>query len=903
MMPPLPHPALPLADRERHWQKTAAAVAVLTGAVALVSLPLAAVWRPWPPALAVAVVAAALAVAALAPLCPFGSGRGWRWGGHAAAALVFALGVLAPLSGPAAFALIGLAVSLVLKRWWPHVAVVADLLVAFVADVVVLDYVFDSRHVLAHAPMSWEAALALLVLTGAWMAAWPRLRPVAFYLESGAAAAVLRRLLPITLLYPIALVWVNAARSHGQLLAARLAQYLLVYGTVALGIVLFWLIARELDRRDTMAHLASLELRASEQRYRQQFENNPQPMWIFSIASLRFLAVNDSAVREFGYSREEFLTMSVLDIRPEEDHARVRAVVGNGQPANGWLWRYRTRSDELIEAEVFAQPIDWHGEPAFMSFIHDVTARRRAEQQLREQEEQVRTLLESTSEGIYTVDLEGRCLWCNPAAAAQLGWRSSAGLVGKSVHQVAHHTRANGQPFPATECALVRSIHAGEAISLDEETMYRCDGSHFPADVRSSPLYRGGQLVGAVVVIADVSERSSLRAQFQQAQKMEAVGRLAAGVAHDFNNLLTVINGYTDMLLAQPEIAPAAAPQQRAKVTSIRRAGERAVALTQQLLAFSRQQVAEPRLLDLNAVLVEMDPLLRRVLGEDLELATVCDPRLGAVRADPGQVSQVLMNLVVNARDAMPHGGRITIETDNVTLDARYAAHHPEVAPGDYVMLAVSDTGSGMDAETQSHIFEPFFTTKPVGKGTGLGLATVFGIVKQSGGSLAVYSEPGRGTAMKVYLPRLAGTAAPAPRPAAPATSGRETILLVEDEAAVRELVEEVLGSRGYRVLVAARPSEALARARQQHGALDLLITDMVMPEMDGRRLAAELARQQPELAVLYVSGYPDQAAARHHQLEPEAGFLQKPFTPEALAAKVRTVLDARRAPARAAAS
>ncbi|MGH9474802.1 MAG: PAS domain S-box protein [Terriglobales bacterium] len=897
----------------RTWQLAAR---LTTAAVGLASVALWAadtrLLGPW--LAAAALPAAALALLALMPARGPQLFRLPRWTGYPAAAFLLCVGVVPrggwpshpflPVTNHLCFAVLG--ASLLLKPLLPKLAVTADMFVAFVGFAMLLDYLFDATRVIAPPahPMTLATSVAVLLLAGAWMAAWPQNRPVSFYLEDGAAASVMRRLLPATLVFPVLLVALNSARAHGYTLTARVTEMVIVYGTLACGAALLWLMTHELDRRDTMNRIASLELRASEQRYRLQFENNPQPMWIFSVASLRFLAVNDSAVREFGYTREEFLRMTVLDVRPTEDHARVRAVVAGAQPAKGWLWRYHTKSQEPLEAEVFAQPIDWHGEPAFLSFLHDVTARRRAERELHEQQERVRTLLDSTKEGIYTLDLEGRCDWCNPAAAAQLGWSSPAEVVGKSMHALAHHTHANGQPYLAEECLLVRSIAGGGSVNLDEEPLWRADGTRFPADIRSSPLYRAGQLAGAVLAIADVSERSSLRAQVQQAQKMEAVGRLAAGIAHDFNNLLTVINGYSDMLLLahpEPPSTPAAPNSFRTKVTSIRQAGERAASLTQQLLAFSRQQVVQPRQLDLNAVLEEMDPLMRRVLGEDLELATVCNPGLGAVHADPGQIGQVLMNLVVNARDAMPTGGRITIETANVQLDERYAAGHPGVTAGDYVMLAVSDTGTGMDTETQSHIFEPFFTTKPVGKGTGLGLATVFGIAKQSGGTVGVYSEPGRGTSMKVYLPRQTATdAMQHRRPAAPVPRGRETVLVVEDEDAVRDLMQESLQSYGYRVLVAARPSEALRLLHQSGPSPELVITDVVMPEMDGRRLVSQIQRLRPGIAVLYASGYPDRAVAQHRTLEPNVAFIQKPFAPSVLAAKVRAVLDVPRGRAQA---
>ncbi|TAN20898.1 MAG: PAS domain S-box protein [Acidobacteria bacterium] len=888
-------------DAVHVWQTAARGMATAVAVGAAVSLGWTSGVYAGPTLLnAAGVLAAAVAVIFLAPAPAPTSPRRRRLG-YGAAAVVVAAALLRgwapagfrPASHITAAALLLLGASLLLKPRLPWIATVADLLVAAAGCGLGFDALLRAPG--ATIAVSWAMAFALLLLAAAWMAAWPQRRPVSFYLEAGSAASVLRRLLPLTLLYPVLLAAAAAARGRGNLFAVHVTQAMLVVSTAAFGAALLWLIAWELDRRDAMAQLASLDLRASERRYRQQFDNNPQPMWVFSIASLRFLAVNDSAVREFGYCREEFLGMTVLDIHPAEDRERLRAIVNKGQPVKGWLWRYLTKSGTVLEAEVFAQPIDWHGEAAFLSFINDVTARRSAENQLREREEQVRTLLDSTSEGIYTLDMEGRCLWCNPAAAKLLGLAEASQLLGRQVHALAHHTRADGQPYPAAECRLAEAARTGRPVSLDEELLWRADGSSFHADMRCNPLYRGGKLSGVVIAIADASERRNLRTQIQQAQKMEAVGRLAAGIAHDFNNLLTVINGYTDMLLQQGE-APLSPDRQQRALDSIRKAGERAATLTRQLLAFSRQQVIEPKSLNLNSVLEEMDGLLRRMLTEQIELHIAGDAGLGLVHADPGQLSQILMNLVANARDAMPGGGRITIETANFSLDDRYVATHAEVAPGDYVLLTVSDTGAGMDASIRSHIFEPFFTTKPLGQGsTGLGLATVFGIVKQNGGTVSAYSEPGHGTSVKVYLPRiLAGADGALRRPPATTGGGGETILLVEDEDAVRELACEVLRARGYEVLTASRPSQALELLRGYTGALAMVITDLAMPEMDGSSLVRHIAAQRPGLAVLFVSGFPDRILSPNYQLAPEIAFLQKPFSPEMLAARVRAVLAGR---------
>lgn len=384
----------------------------------------------------------------------------------------------------------------------------------------------------------------------------------------------------------------------------------------------------------------------------------------------------------------------------------------------------------------------------------------------------------------------------------------------------------------------------------------------------------------------------TLELQLRQSQKMEAVGRLAGGVAHDFNNLLTVILGHSDLLLGRL----AECDKTRGEVKQIRSAGERAASLTRQLLTFSRRQVLEPKVLDLNAVVAGMLPMLRRLIGEDIEITTLADPDLGHVKTDPGQIEQVIMNLAVNARDAMPKGGPLTFETMNVDLDEAYARQHAPAQPGHYVVLAVSDTGCGMDEETRSHIFEPFFTTKGPGKGTGLGLATVYGVVKQSGGYIWVYSEPGQGTTFKIYLPRVdeATETVKVVRTETARARGSETILLVEDEDTVRSLAREILEAHGYAVLEARGGPEALQVSEQQHeGGVHLLLTDVVMPGMNGRDVAERVVSRHPGMKVLYMSGYTANAIAHHGVLDVGVAYLQKPFTLESLTRKVREVLDA----------
>ena len=384
-------------------------------------------------------------------------------------------------------------------------------------------------------------------------------------------------------------------------------------------------------------------------------------------------------------------------------------------------------------------------------------------------------------------------------------------------------------------------------------------------------------------------ERSRLEQQFRQAQKMEAVGRLAGGVAHDFNNLLTVITGYAELLLAGAGLEES----HRTALNEIQRAAERGGALTHQLLAFSRGQPFTARTVPLNTLIVNMQKMLSRLIGEDVELITVAAAELADVRTDPGQLEQVVMNLAVNARDAMPGGGKLIIETANAQVDQTHASPHLDLLPGPYVVLAISDTGMGMDSETMAHVFEPFFTTKAPGKGTGLGLATAYGIVKQSGGAISVYSEPGRGTTVKIYLPSAEAKAAAETAVEAPAASlrGSETILVLEDEARVRKLVCEVLAARGYHVLEAVRGREAVLLAKEHTGRIHLLLADVVLPEMSGPQALEHIRERHPHIRVLFMSGYTDEAMVHHGILDSGAPFLQKPFLPEALARKVREVL------------
>jgi PAS domain S-box-containing protein len=519
--------------------------------------------------------------------------------------------------------------------------------------------------------------------------------------------------------------------------------------------------------------------------------------------------------------------------------------------------------------------------------------RKRAEEAVHESEARKAAILESALDAIITIDHEGRIVEFNPAAEKMFGHpredvlgREMAGLIIPLGLRERHRDLAD---YLATG--------EGPAVGKRlEMSAMRADGSEFPVEltvtrIRSEgpPMFTG--------FIRDITERKQAaealqktEEQFRQAQKMEAIGRLAGGVAHDFNNLLTVITGYSQLL---SETLTYDDPE-KGLVDEIGKAADRAAALTRQLLAFSRKQMLATKVLDLNTIVTDMQKMLQRLIGEDIKLVTALEPALAAVKVDPGQIEQVIMNLAVNARDAMPEGGTLTIETANTELDELYTAAYPELRPGSYVLLAISDTGCGMDETVKARLFEPFFTTKEVGKGTGLGLATVYGIIKQSGGHIAVYSEVGHGTTFKVYLPLAEGnvaaqSAATKPDELAP---GTETVLLVEDEDRVRVLTRRLLEKNGYKVVEALNGVEALQYFDGNPEPVDLIISDVVMPEMSGPQLAQQIRLRQPDLKVLFLSGYTDSALIHNGVLNVEKNFLQKPFTPDALARKVREVLD-----------
>jgi two-component system, cell cycle sensor histidine kinase and response regulator CckA len=635
-------------------------------------------------------------------------------------------------------------------------------------------------------------------------------------------------------------------------------------------------------------------LRASEERYRLLFERNLAGVYRCSSDG-HILECNEAFARMCGFaSCNDALHHNGWQFfrgSPDRQAALTRL------KKLGTLTNFETRLDRKD-----GQPI-WVLENASLlkgrngdlsaieGTLFDITDRKNAEQMLDQLKRQNELILNSAGEGIQGLDLQGNTTFVNPAAARMLG-RDFNDMIGSSHHDLLRQSSAGQAAVSPTQCAICATLRDGSMRHVDDTTFYRRDGASFPVESTCSAIRdERGQIVGAVLTFRDTTERTHLEEQLRRAQKMEAVGTLAGGVAHDFNNLLTGILGFTDIALEQV----GKEDPLREDLNEIKKAAQRAASVTQQLLAFSRRQILAPQLLDLNTAVVDVEKMLRRLIGEDIDLVITRDPGLGRVKVDPSQVQQVIINLVVNARDAMPQGGRLTLSTANVDLDEVDARRQGTVKPGSYVMLEVTDTGIGMDEQTRSRLFEPFFTTKEKGKGTGLGLATAYGIVSQSGGHISVRSKLGHGTTFNVYLPRVAEETEPAKLEgtAERTVLGSETVLLVEDEESVRLALRRGLRSMGYTVLAACNGDEALALSDGHPGPIHLLLTDVVMPNMSGPELASRLMPLRPEMMVVYMSGYMDETVGHHGILDSTVAFLQKPFTQEVLAAKLREVLDA----------
>jgi PAS domain S-box-containing protein len=620
--------------------------------------------------------------------------------------------------------------------------------------------------------------------------------------------------------------------------------------------------------------------------FRLLFMNNPQPMWVFDAETTRFLEVNTATVEHYGYSRQEFLTMRITEIRPPEDVPRLledAAKALNGL-RNAGTWKHRLKDGRLIDVEITSDHITFAGQNAVLVVARDITEQKRAERALQEAEQKYRSMVNDAVIGIFQSTPQGRFLTVNPTLASLLGYESPQDLVA-SVHDIREQVYVD----PERREEFSRALEQQGIVRNFEAQVYRKDGSKIWISANARSVFKEGTVLRYEGTNEDITQRKLLEEQLMQSQKMEAVGLLAGGVAHDFNNALSVITGYSGLLQMH---LPVDDPLVR-YTEEIAKAAHRAAGLTRQLLAFSRKQVIQPVILDLNSLIVEMEKMLRRLIGENIEIFITRDASLARVKVDASQMEQILMNLAVNARDAMLQGGKVTIRTANADLDETYSLQHFHFNPGRYVILSFSDTGCGMDKETKARIFEPFFTTKEPGKGTGLGLSTVYGIVKQNGGYISAYSEPGQGTTFKIYLPQAEGVAEsmPAGRPPGILPRGSETILLVEDEEALRTLARNCLESQGYCVLEAADGNTAIATAEKHCGPIELLLTDVIMPGMNGRHLADRLTELRPAIKVLYLSGYASDLIAQYGVLDPEIQLLEKPFTLRALLVKVQQAL------------
>ena len=667
--------------------------------------------------------------------------------------------------------------------------------------------------------------------------------------------------------------------------------YLYVLGLATLSGVVLVLLYAHVRQRRAINHLlvqtaaSSQKLEDAERRRSFLFSTSPLPMWIYDCRSLRFVAVNEAAVTAYGYSREEFLTMSLTDIRPQEDVPGFLQDNDRHQDGyrNAGVWRHRRKDGSILRVEILRFEFQRSGDPQQLVVAIDVTERHRMEEALRESQAMLQTLVDNAPFGIAQGTIaEGRLRSINPAMRTMLGgYGVEEALQLKMAEQVYADSKERGR--------LMEVLRRNGRVQGWETTFKRRDGTLLPVRITASVIGNGEASPETFAsYVEDITQQSSLEQQVRQVQKLEAVGRLAGGMAHDFNNVLVVIKLSTELMLGQitPD-NPFSKP-----LLQISQAADRAATLTRQMLAFGRQQIMQARVVNLNTIVNETVQMLRRVIGEDIELVTNLAAELENSRLDPDQVTQVILNLAVNARDAMPQGGMLHIETASVSLDEAYSRQHPPVQPGRYAMLAVSDTGTGIDKSVLPRIFDPFFTTKEIGKGTGLGLSIVYGIVKQSGGYIWVYSEPGQGTTFKLYFPITpAAEERPVSRSEAPARPAGQVVLVVEDEAMIRHNVHECLQQLGYKVFEAENGSAAQRVCEELQGNVDLVLVDLVMPEIGGHALATELAERYPNIPVLFMSGYTEDSASRREILMKGSAFLQKPFSVAELASAVHHAL------------
>jgi PAS domain S-box-containing protein len=607
------------------------------------------------------------------------------------------------------------------------------------------------------------------------------------------------------------------------------------------------------------------------------------------LMDFRFLLVNPAAERLLGKPAEELVGHGLLytfpDIVLDGIFEPLTRIVESGESLDFEYSAVRGR--EMRWFRVAGVKL---GDGLVMSYL-DVTERKMAEARMERLGREHAAVLNSVTEGVHWIGVDGKIKFENRAAAQFLGYEVSE-LLGQPAHPTMHHTRAGGDAYPVDECPIYATLRDGLVRRVNDEVFWRKDGTSFPVEYTTTPIRDDeGQLAGAVVVFTDVTDRKRIEDRLFQSQKMETVGKLAGGIAHEFNSILTAIIGQSELLLND---LPSSSPMIKSAI-EIRQAANRAATLTRQLLAYGRKQILQPEFLDLNEVVNDLIGTLQHLMNHTVDVCLIPTLGLKLVKIDPGQIEQVIVSLAMNAADAMPNGGRLTLETANVTLDEEYVRSVPGLKAGDYVMLAMTDSGIGMSDEVRAAVFEPFFSTKGVGQGTGLGLATCYGIIRQSEGHITVYSEICRGTTFKIYLPQAELVEqVPLSRLVAPdLPRGTETILLAEDDPSLREMSATLLRRLGYTVLTAVDGIEALSLKQQRDiGHIDLLFTDVVMPHMSGKELSDRIQRIYPQTKILFTSAYTENAIVHHGVLNPGVMLLQKPFTPSALANKIREVLD-----------
>ncbi|HEV8540143.1 MAG TPA: PAS domain S-box protein [Nitrospiraceae bacterium] len=801
---------------------------------------------------------------------------------------------------------------------------------AFISLLGLIGYAYGIRSLYAissHTSMALHTAVLFLLFCIAVLCMRPNAGLMSHATVQGPGGFLARRLLPAAIVIPFVIGWLRLKGEQAGLYDREFGVSIMVVSGIVWLVGLIAWTARSINRMDGKRKQAedflqkaheelefrvrhrTLELaktneelqeeitarrraeeasREGERRLRAIIDTEPECVKILA-GDGTLLLINPAGVAMIeADSAEEMIGQSVYPLVAPGHREAFQALVE---------WSYRGGKGalqfEMIGLKGTRRWLDTHTAPlrnerheiiGVLGITRDISERKQAEEAYRESEERYRRLVDLSPDAIY-INRGGKIVFINSAGVRLFGATSPEQIIGRSpldfVHPDYHQVVVE---------RIRRLLEMRQPAPLIEEKMVRLDGSTGDIEVTASPFTDHGE-TAILVVLRDITERKRLEEQLRQSQKMEAIGKLAGGIAHDFNNLLTVILGHSQLLLA----ALGREHPLLYQVEAIKSAGERTATLTNQLLAFSRKQMIQPRVLDLNQVVADMKRMLQPLIGEDIILATELAGDLWPIKSDLGQVEQVIMNLAVNARDAMVRGGTLTITTANVVLDDASVRHHVGAMPGAYVTLVVKDTGGGMDAETQSRIFEPFFTTKERGKGTGLGLSTVYGVVKQSHGFIEVISGPEQGTAFTIYFPRVeAASAAPRQEVAAPRQrTGSETILLVEDESLVRELVRCMLEGRGYTVLEAGHGEEAVRICETHGGSIDLLLSDVVMPGMNGRELARRAAAMRPELRVLLMSGYTDEVIGQREVLEAGMAFVRKPFAPDDLARKIREVLEA----------